>query len=188
MKKITSREKIINSAYGLFYKQGYNGTSIDEILKDAGLNKGSLYHFFKGKKELLLAVINERIAYAAEKRYKDIATLNNPLEFLQQKLLKADNFDFRHGCALNNLVQELSSVDDDIAKALLDVYSNLEHSYYLALRDLNLSKSKKESLAKMMLATVEGAIMAAKAAQDKAPYLEIVQQLFVLISQINKKA
>ena len=178
MKKINTRDKIINSAYKLFYEKGFNGTSIDDILKDASLNKGSLYHLFKGKKELLLAVIDERIAYNLEQKYKDIATIENPLKFLKQNLLATDTFDFKHGCALNNLVQEMSPIDEDIAKALLRVYNDLEHSYFLALREEDMSEEEKKSLAKMMVATVEGAIMAAKAAQDKAPYIQIIEQLF----------
>ena len=181
MKKITTRDKIINSAHKLFYEKGFNGTSIDDILKDAELNKGSLYHLFQGKKEVLLAVIEERIAYNLEQKYKDIATVENPLRFLKQKLLTTDTFDFKHGCALNNLVQEMSPVDEDIAKALWKVYNALEDYYFLALREENMSEYEKKSVAKMMVATVEGAIMAAKAAQDKEPYLQIVEQLFCLI-------
>ena len=181
MKKITTREKIINSAYKLFYEKGFNGTSIDDILKDAGLNKGSLYHLFKSKKEVLLAVIEEKIAYNLKEKYKEIPTSSNPLAYLEERLLTTDSFDFKHGCALNNLVQEMSPVDADIAKALLKVYQDLEHSYYLALRDTSLNDTEKKAHSKMMLATVEGAIMAAKAAQDKATYTEIVTQMFSIV-------
>ena len=181
MKKISTRDKILNSAHKLFYERGFNGTSIDDILKDAGLNKGSLYHLFKGKKEVLLAVIAERIAYNLEQKYKGVATVENPLQYLKHKLLTTDNFDFKHGCALNNLVQEMSPVDADIAKALLKVYNDLEHYYFLALREESMNDEEKKSLAKMMVATIEGAIMAAKAAQDKAVYIEITTQLFKLL-------
>jgi len=185
MKKISTRQKIINSAYNLFYKRGFNGTSIDDILKDSGLNKGSLYHIFKSKKELLLAVIEEKIAYSLEQKYMDIETIEQPLKCLGEKLLTTDSFDFKHGCALNNLVQEMTPVDEDIAKALLKVYNDLEHYYFLALREEDMSDKEKKLLAKMMVATIEGAIMAAKAAQDKEPYILIVQQLFKNLDKNN---
>jgi len=186
MKKISTREKIINSAYRLFYEKGFNGTSIDDILKDAGLNKGSLYHIFKSKKEVLLAVIEEKIAYNLEQKYKDIATEEQPLKYLEEKLLTMDSFDFKHGCALNNLVQEMSPVDEDVAKALLKVYNELEHYYFLALKNENMSEEEKRSLSKMMVATVEGAIMAAKAAQDKTPFTQIIRQMFNLNTMLGK--
>lgn len=179
MKKTSTREKILNSAYRLFYEKGFNGTSIDDILKDAQLNKGSLYHIFKSKKEVLLTVIEEKIApILTEEDYKIIQAEPKPLHFLEQKLLNIDFFDFKHGCPLNNLVQEMSPVDVDVAKALLKIYNNLEYYYFLVLRDEKMSETQKKSLAKMMVATVEGAIMAAKAAQTKEPYIQIVQQMF----------
>lgn len=185
MKKISTRQKIINSAYRLFYERGFNGTSIDDILKDAGLNKGSLYHIFKSKKEVLLSVIKEKIAYNLEQKYKDITTAEQPLKYLEEKLLATDSFDFKHGCALNNLVQEMSPVDEDIAKALLKVYNDLEHYYFLALREEDMNDEEKKLLSKMMVATVEGAIMAAKAAQTKKSYLHIIKQMFLLVKKIS---
>lgn len=107
--------------------------------------------------------------------------LKNPLQYLKHKLLTTDNFDFKHECALNNLVQEMSPVDEDIAKALLKVYNDLENYYFLALREESMSDEEKRSLAKMMVATVEGAIMAAKAAQEKAPYIHTIKELFELL-------
>jgi TetR/AcrR family transcriptional repressor of nem operon len=184
MQKTSTREKILNSAYMLFYKKGFNGTSIDDILKDAKLNKGSLYHIFKSKKEVLLAVIEERIApILTESDYKIIQEELNPLTFLEKELLDIDFFDFKHGCPLNNLVQEMSPVDEDVAKILLKIYNNLEYYYFLAFRDENMNETEKKSLAKMMVATVEGAIMAAKAAQNKEPYILIVQQLFKTLNK-----
>ncbi len=184
MKKTSTREKILNSAYRLFYEKGFNGTSIDDILKDAQLNKGSLYHIFKSKKKVLLAVIEEKIApILTEEDYKIIQAEPKPLHFLEQKLLNIDFFDFKHGCPLNNLVQEMSPVDVDAAKALLKIYNNLEYYYFLALRDEKLSEEDKKSLAKMMVATVEGAIVSAKAAQNKEPYIIIVQQLFKILDK-----
>jgi TetR/AcrR family transcriptional repressor of nem operon len=184
MKKTSTREKILNSAYMLFYKKGFNGTSIDDILKDAQLNKGSLYHIFKSKKEVLLTVIKERIApILTENDYKIIQVELKPLNFLKKKLLDIDFFDFKHGCPLNNLVQEMSPIDEDVAKALLKIYNNLEYYYFLALRDENMSEVEKKSLAKMMVATVEGAIVSAKATQNKEPYIIIVQQLFKILDK-----
>ena len=44
-------------AMRLFWEKGYGSTSIADILKAAGANSGSLYHFFPGKQDLLVAVL-----------------------------------------------------------------------------------------------------------------------------------
>jgi TetR/AcrR family transcriptional repressor of nem operon len=46
----------------LVYTNGYNGTSMSMILEECNIPKGSLYHYFKSKKEMVLAVIKERLA------------------------------------------------------------------------------------------------------------------------------
>lgn len=57
------REKLLEVAFDEIYHNGYNGTSIDKILKKASKNKGSMYHFFKSKKELILAVLKGEIKH-----------------------------------------------------------------------------------------------------------------------------
>lgn len=173
--KVTTREKLLSAAYALFYKNGYQGTGIDEILKSASLHKGSLYHLFKSKKALLLAVIEEVIARNLQRKYAQLEQCDAPLETLFKVLHDVSAFDFRHGCALNNLVQEMSPLDEEIAKALSAVYTDLEGYYVMALRETALEN--KAALAKMMVATVEGAIMAAKSAQSPEPYFEIIDEL-----------
>ena len=63
------REKLLEVAFNEIYQNGYTATSIDKILKQASMNKGSMYHFFKSKKELGLAVVNEKINSYIEDKY-----------------------------------------------------------------------------------------------------------------------
>src|SRR3954447_24426814 len=53
----TTRDRLIGAALRLFAEKGYAATSIADVLREAGANSGSLYHFFPGKQELLLAVL-----------------------------------------------------------------------------------------------------------------------------------
>ena len=47
-----TRGRIINAAWSLFYEQGYEDTTIDEIVEASGTSKGSFYHYFEGKDAL----------------------------------------------------------------------------------------------------------------------------------------
>ena len=56
MKKKNSqntKKKIVSAAWKLFYDQGYDNTTIDDIVFDSGTSKGSFYHYFSGKDALL---------------------------------------------------------------------------------------------------------------------------------------
>ena len=48
-----TKGKIISAAWKLFYEQGYDETTIDEIILESGTSKGSFYHYFEGKDALL---------------------------------------------------------------------------------------------------------------------------------------
>lgn len=53
----TTRERILFAAMTLFSEKGYLSTSVADILKEAGANSGSLYHYFPTKQDVLLAVL-----------------------------------------------------------------------------------------------------------------------------------
>ena len=48
-----TKGRIISAAWKLFYEQGYEDTTIDEIIERSGTSKGSFYHYFEGKDALL---------------------------------------------------------------------------------------------------------------------------------------
>jgi AcrR family transcriptional regulator len=54
-----TRAHLIDVATGLFAAHGYDGTSIEAVLADSGVSRGSLYHHFRGKDALFLAVLEE---------------------------------------------------------------------------------------------------------------------------------
>jgi AcrR family transcriptional regulator len=48
-----TKGRIVNAAWKLFYEQGYDNTTIEEIIDASGTSKGSFYHYFEGKDALL---------------------------------------------------------------------------------------------------------------------------------------
>ena len=57
-----STEQVLTAALVLFVTRGYGATSIDDIARQAGLTKGAVYFYFKGKSALLLALLAESTA------------------------------------------------------------------------------------------------------------------------------
>ena len=54
----TTKKKIVSAAWKLFYEQGYDNTTVDDIVEKSGTSKGSFYHYFEGKDALLLSLIH----------------------------------------------------------------------------------------------------------------------------------
>ena len=58
MESTDTRTRLILTAMRLFGEKGFGSTSIADVLQEAKVNSGSLYHFFPGKQDLLLAVLD----------------------------------------------------------------------------------------------------------------------------------
>ncbi len=70
MSKKTARNtkgKIIVAAWKLFYEQGYDDTTIEEIIEESGTSKGSFYHYFTGKDALLSS-----LSYMFDEKYEEL--------------------------------------------------------------------------------------------------------------------
>jgi len=51
--KNQTKKRIVSAAWRLFYEQGYDDTTVDDIIRESGTSKGSFYHYFEGKDALL---------------------------------------------------------------------------------------------------------------------------------------
>lgn len=74
---MTTKELIFNQGVRLFALHGYQETTIRMICKEIGINEGSLYNHYKGKKELLNAIMN---------RCEEVFVQNNPEVVIREKL------------------------------------------------------------------------------------------------------
>ena len=77
-----TKGKIIKAAWKLFYEQGYDNTTVDEIIRESGTSKGSFYHYFSGKDELLLS-----LSYIFDEKYEELKPrLSDDMSSIQKLL------------------------------------------------------------------------------------------------------
>ena len=63
----TTKKKIVSAAWRLFYEQGYDNTTVDDIVEESGTSKGSFYHYFDGKDALLSS-----LSVLFDERYEEL--------------------------------------------------------------------------------------------------------------------
>ena len=122
-------KKIIQAALELFVRNGYHGTSINQITQKIGLSKGALYSHFSSKGELLLQIIEEFDSQYIEKLIKTVSDyegnalekLNCAIDFSSKFALENPNLCF----FLTFLTMELNA-DVDFQPALKRVYRKYE--------------------------------------------------------------
>lgn len=189
---MTSKEKLLEVTFNEIYENGYYSTSVDKILKKAKMNKGSMYHYFKSKKELVLSVIDVHIYGYINSKYSVILDVNeNYVDSIFKVLKNTDSFNFIYGCRLNSLVQELSHQDDDFKIALEKVFFRFEEIFEEALikaKEQNeIEHNDIKQLAIYVVASIQGCLSSAQKSQDGNIFENCILQLEHYFNQIKKK-
>ncbi len=118
-----TRNALVWCGTELLTERGFQITGIDEVLKRVGVPKGSFYHYFKSKDHFGHAVIDNYETYYAKKMdriFNDPS--QTPLQRLVNFTVNAKNgmvkFDFKRGCLIGNLGQELAALDTQFRERL----------------------------------------------------------------------
>lgn len=191
-----TRGKILHAAFDEFYKHGFQGGSINRIVRGAGATKGALFHHFKGKNDLGYAVVREVIHPHLKAHWADpLAHSTDPITDLKhvfRQCLKEeiDNGQLLHGCPLNNLAQEMSPLDEKFRKSLEQVYVGWRECLEAAFaRGIKAGKVRKNvsprKVAAFVVAAQAGMIGTAKNAQDEALLRQTGQALFDYLDSLK---
>jgi AcrR family transcriptional regulator len=118
-----SRQEILDVAFMEVYTRGFQGVSVDDIVKKTSLTKGAFYHHFPTKLDLGYALVEEVIAPMIIERWiAPLDSYENPLKGIlrQMKTLMSETGSeyLKWGCPLNNLVQEMAPIDAGFRKRL----------------------------------------------------------------------
>jgi TetR/AcrR family transcriptional repressor of nem operon len=171
-----TREKILDAAQRLMLTKGYTATTVNEICREAGLTKGSFFHYFESKEGLGITALN-RFASNMFMMMKD-AEFNRS----EDPLARIYGFlDFTIGlvmdpvipksCLIGNFSQELSETHPEIRSLCASYFARWTDTLK---KDLDEAKTRHapqvsfdtQSLASHFIATIEGSLILAKANQN----------------------
>lgn len=139
-KAAQTRLDILQKAFGLVYRNGFQATSVDDIIATTQVTKGAFFYHFRNKEEMGLAMIQE-VMYPGM-RQQMVAPLlasEHPVkelyEMMKQLLLKAPLFDVKYGCPAVNLVDEMAPLNEDYKTALLQLTSEWQQAIEKSIRN-----------------------------------------------------
>ena len=177
-----TRQKLIDITYDEIYEKGYQAASLSEILSKAQVHKGSMYYFFENKKEMAMSALKEKLSERFTTRYATILQYeSNILNELFKVLNNISLRDFKKGCPLANIVQEMSNLDVDFDAMSKGFYEDLKKCFKDILDKAVLLKELKscdtQKLALYITVVVEGAILSTKATGNEKDYLDSIECL-----------
>lgn len=126
-KSEATRLTILQKAFELIYTQGYQTTSIDDILASTNVTKGAFYYHFKNKDEMGLAIINELMkplsAGFPEAMEADEDPLNAIYNMVYGLLMENQFLKVEYGCPAANFTQEMTPWNAGFSKMLNELTS-----------------------------------------------------------------
>jgi TetR/AcrR family transcriptional repressor of nem operon len=192
-KGVKTRRRIVGHATQLIHDKGYRGTTIDDIIKAAGVTKGSFYFHFSSKEELGYAVIDNASSFVLEGireafQQKDL----NPYQRLELMLRGVQGLveetQCTHGCILGNLALELSHSNDGFRRKLAEVFSAWSDYIAAELEAMKEAGGLPQDLdtaayADFMVSALEGGIMMSKVSLDPSPMRNSID---LILKQLNE--
>jgi AcrR family transcriptional regulator len=112
----SARDSIVAAATDLFARQGYEATSVQQIVEAAEVTKGALYHWFGSKSELLNSIYRELLAEQTQ-RLREIAGGDGPVEErLRAAALDVVEHTAEHAPELTVWARSMHLLDDEQAR------------------------------------------------------------------------
>jgi len=176
------REQILKTTCDLLEKQGYHGTGLNEIVKESGAPKGSLYYYFPAGKEQITAeaVLQSGQTTAERIRTGLKASSSAPKAIHDFILLIAENVEysgFAAGSPLTAVAMETATQSERINLACREAYHMLQHVFTEKLVESGYSKVKAEELGTFITASIEGGIILSRTSHTADPLRLVAKQL-----------
>ena len=174
-----TKQRLLDTAEKLFYARSYEDVGVQEICQEAGVKKGSFYHFFPSKRDLTLAILDEswkryRETMLAQVFARDIAPLKRierllDRQYRHHKAVKDETGQVL-GCPYGNLAGEMSTQDEVIRERLKRIFRGLEAPIEEILDEPmtagDLAELDSRATAGAMVAYLEGLTLIAKTWND----------------------
>ncbi len=185
------RNALIQSGLAILTEKGYSSVGIDEILRAVGVPKGSFYHYFNNKEEFGQEMIQAYGQYFARKLDRFLLdTSQSPLTRLQRFVEDAaegmSRYQFRRGCLIGNLGQEMSLLPESFREQLKAVFEDWQQRTAQCLREAQdcgeIARSHDvAALAEWFWTGWEGAVLRAKLEASAAPLKRFVDGFFHML-------
>ena len=128
-----TKGKIISAAWKLFYENGYDGTTIEDIIFASGTSRGSFYHYFEGKDALL-----GTLAYVFDEKYEQLRSTLDPDWDAVKKLIFLNH-------ELFTMIED--SISRDLLSGLLSTQLQAQGEKHLLARNRTYFKLLREIIA-----------------------------------------
>ncbi len=174
-----TKEALIRAGLEILTEKGFVSSSIDEVLKKVSIPKGSFYHYFSSKEEFGKLLLERYISFFANKLKKHLhnealTPLNRLQAFIADASNKMEEYDFKRGCLIGNMGQEMSVIPESFREQLKEGFELWQDLIAGALQAAQETGEINSNIDCRMMAQVfwtgwEGAVMRARIEESTEP-------------------
>lgn len=186
-----AKRRILRKGAELIHKKGFCSTSINNIVKAAGIPKGSFYFYFKSKEDFGIHLIEMHSAIFQNKlesfiKRKDLGQIEKLRLFFRSFADYYEDLEYEGGSPIGNLIEEMSDLSLNFRERLLDNISEIEKKISeiliqaVSTGELN-KQINSEELASFIYSSWEGAVMMMKLKKTSAPIKRFDYYVFDII-------
>jgi TetR/AcrR family transcriptional repressor of lmrAB and yxaGH operons len=159
-----ARDHILETTCELLELQGYHATGLNQIIKESGSPKGSLYHYFPGGKDELTAEALKRTGQIVLERIQmTLAEVENPADAISGFLMKLAYFvpasGYRAGGPITTVALETAANNQVLSIVCREIYGAWQAAFAGKLVKGGFTPERARSLSILIIAAVEGAII-----------------------------
>lgn len=190
--KLSSRERLLQEAAQLIHTQGFERTSVSDLLEAAGVKKGSFYFHFGSKKELAILAM-ERM-HTRFMDFVDASLAGGTPEarlrgFLDAALSIHRKMGFVGGCPWGNAALEMSDADEDFAQLVAGVFEEWVGKIEGVIAEGQAAGQFRDdmaprSLARHVVAVIEGGIMLSRVRKHEGPLRDCLDSLKAMLKPV----
>ena len=174
MNAADTRQRILMTAMELFWEKGYLSTSVADILSRSQVHSGSLYHFFPGKQDVLIGVLEfYRDGIEDNLLAPNWAGVDDPVERIFALLAGYRTHlivtDCTYGCPIGSLALEIHEPDPQVRELMAANFTNWSAAIADCLdaaADRLPRGADTKALGEFVLTVMEGAVMQARTYRD----------------------
>ena len=185
-----TRQRIVEAAAELMFRNGVADTSLEAVKEGAGVSSSQIYHYFDDKRALVMAVIDyqtERVVGGQESMFDEFDTVDRLVKWRDVIVNHQRLLGFFGGCPLGSIGSELAELDEHARRRVAASFDRWEGGIRRGLTTMRQRgdlRGDPEDLALAMLAALQGGLLLMQVKRSTRPLEKALDTMIEHISSL----
>ena len=182
----SARDEIIETTCALLEVQGYHATGLNQIIKESGSPKGSLYYYFPGGKEELTEEALRHVGVLVRERIVANLALTQDAagavrDFIMNVAHNVTLSGYKAGGPITTVAMETASTSERLREVCDSIYQSWQEAFAARLITSGIAEDRAWALAAVIISALEGGIILARTRQSAEPLERIALHMSLLV-------